>query len=131
VLFCQYSRNNNRVTLLPYDWAKFMCKSLKSRKTSTISIFRPHSTASDIRSFSMRQRKRRTSKTTLKHKTISQLDICYTLFPNAEYFHTFPYSLVARKYVFHCTLRYFRLPKCFHIKFTSKTHTSQDFRLTQ
>ena len=65
-----------------------MFKSLKSRSTSTSSIFQPHSTASDIHSFSMRQRKRRTSEKTLKHKRVCQLDVCYTLFPNVEHFHT-------------------------------------------
>ena len=31
---------------------------------------------------------RRTSETTLKHKTFCQLDVCYTRFPNVVYFHT-------------------------------------------
>jgi len=85
--------NNNRLyfnhkRVLLYGWAKLMWKPLKSRSTYISSIFYPHSTASDIHSFSMRQRKRRTSETTLKHKTIFQLDICYTLFPNTEHSHT-------------------------------------------
>ena len=108
-----------------------MYKSSKSRSTSTSSIFHPHSTASDIHSIYMRQRKRRTSETTLKHKTVCQLDISQTLGPNTEHSHTFPYSIFAHKYTVHFTLRHVRLPKCFHIKFTNKSHTSQDFRLSK
>jgi len=136
LFFCQTSRYNNRLhfehqTVHLYEWAKFTCKSLQSRSTSTSSFFHSQFSPSGIHSFSTRQHKRRTSNTTLKHKTFCQLDISQTFFPKAEHFHTFPYSLEARKCLVHCTLKHVLLPKCFRVKLTNKSHTSQDFRLSR
>ena len=79
----------------------------------------------------MRQRKRRTSETTLKHTTVCQLDIPQKHVPKAEHFRTFPYSLVARKHMVNFTLTHVRLSKHFRNIFTNKSHTSQDFHLSK
>jgi hypothetical protein len=74
---------------------------------------------------STRQHKRRTSNTTLKHETFCQLNMSQTFFFFFLNFNTFTYSLVARIYLVYFTLKHVRLPKCFRVKLTNKSHTSQ------